>query len=279
MTEHKMHHSVLIYNETEIRAVGERLNLTDMWKAAGSPSGRAPGDWIVLESTKEFVSHVELIAGISGNLVVTKTGRNGRTEAHWQIGIAYAKYLSPEFHMWANQVVRNVMEGKPALDGEDHDMIRRTDGISRMLAHKVTGIEKMTKLLCDATTEQWSRLDDLESRIGGLLLAADGRVAALEYVSVKELLNEAKAVQKGRNSINRKIGRELRDRALLSRPPLAVRKCPHSGVWLFPRDFAGAYMVERGNMLVADHNARQAGQGVIKFPRHKPIATHALEVM
>ena len=33
-------------------------------------------------------------------------------EAHWQIGIAYAKYLSPEFHVWCNTVVRDRMEGK-----------------------------------------------------------------------------------------------------------------------------------------------------------------------
>ena len=39
-------------------------------------------------------------------------GGEWNTWAHWQIGLAYAKYLSPEFHMWCNEVIRDRMEGK-----------------------------------------------------------------------------------------------------------------------------------------------------------------------
>lgn len=36
----------------------------------------------------------------------TRAGRGGGTWAHWHIAMAYAKFLSNEFHMWANTVVR-----------------------------------------------------------------------------------------------------------------------------------------------------------------------------
>jgi len=77
------------------------LSLTDMWKAHSAPENRRPNDWLALSSTVEFRSAVEatLVAGKSG----IQTSRGGRgiggvTFAHWQIGLAYAKYLSPDFN-------------------------------------------------------------------------------------------------------------------------------------------------------------------------------------
>lgn len=109
-------HSALIYNGVTIRDDKEMLSLTDMWKASGSPSGRAPSDWNSLVTTKEFVSTVEnsLNAEIPG--IITKKGKGGGTWAYWQIGLAYAKYLSHDFHMWCNRVVRSHMTGEPMED-------------------------------------------------------------------------------------------------------------------------------------------------------------------
>lgn len=113
-------------------------------RARGGRKGRAPSDWSDLASTKEFVSAVEATfnAGISG--IIAKKGRNGGTYAHWQIGLAYAKYLSPEFHMWCNSVVRAHMEGarQPSIPADTLEQIERSFGIMRMVAHKVTEIEK-----------------------------------------------------------------------------------------------------------------------------------------
>ncbi|WP_430430192.1 KilA-N domain-containing protein [Oceanicaulis sp.] len=140
----------LTYNGCSIREKGEMLSLTDMWKAAGGPDGRAPADWRVLASSVEFANHVAEIlnAGKSGNELfkVTRGGRRPGTFAHWQVAIAYAKYLNHDFHMWCNQVVRERMEGSASgqsiLPAELSDQIERIFGISRMLSHKVTEIEK-----------------------------------------------------------------------------------------------------------------------------------------
>lgn len=89
------------------------VSLTDMWRAAGSPAEKRPADWLSQVATKDFVGHVEatLDAGLSG-IQTSKGGRGigGNTFGHWQIGLAYAKYLSHDFHMWANTAVRERME-------------------------------------------------------------------------------------------------------------------------------------------------------------------------
>lgn len=144
----------LVYKGEIIAERGDMLSLTNMWKAEDGKSGRAPSDWLSLPSTKEFVASVEAAhnAGFSG--IITKRGKNGGTFAHWQIGLAYAKYLSPEFHMWCNQVVRERMEGQAksvaTLPPDVMELIRRDDGISRMLAHKVTGMESTIQALASA---------------------------------------------------------------------------------------------------------------------------------
>jgi hypothetical protein len=129
---------------------------------------------------------------------------------------------------------------------------------------KVTAIEKaMTEwesLFESTRREQEAATLTLAQQVRDMMLGTSSRVAALEYVSVRELLIEHDAVQKGRGGLNRKIGAHLRAMALQSEPPVAVRRCPHSNVWLFPRDFADLYMRKQGRELVNDHNDRQNGQ-------------------
>lgn len=140
----------LVYNGVEIRDQSEMLSLTDMWKAAGSPENREPYNWARKEGAA-FVDAVTIAQNLPVEQVLVKRqGRNGGTMAHWQIALAYAKYQSPEFHMWCNEVVRAHMEGTKQvanLPADVLELIRRDDGISRMLAHKVTGIEATIQTL------------------------------------------------------------------------------------------------------------------------------------
>lgn len=99
---------------------GEMLNLTDMWKACGSDPSKKPADW----QRKEGKAFVEFIAENlnmpTEHIDIIRTNRGGKTPgtwAHWQIGMAYAKYLSHEFHAQCNAIVRAHMEGR--LVGQD----------------------------------------------------------------------------------------------------------------------------------------------------------------
>lgn len=153
----------LVYQGHIITDKGEMLSLTDMWKAAGSDDARRPSDWLALSSTKEFREAVEatLVAGNTG-IQVKRGGRGvgGETFGHWQIGLAYAKYLSADFHMWCNTQVRAVMEGKmpSALPDDIVEMLRRGDGMTKQIIRKVTLMQKEQADLS-------ARLVDLEDRL------------------------------------------------------------------------------------------------------------------
>lgn len=104
------------------------ISLNDMWLAAGKPEGKLdPRRWagkpyekISGSSGKPSVSggpgyeFIEFIANKlnvnAAHIYKTTRGKYGGTWAHWQIALAYAKYLSPEFHAWANQVIKERIE-------------------------------------------------------------------------------------------------------------------------------------------------------------------------
>lgn len=128
---------------------GEMVSLTGLWKAAGSDPSKKPAKWRELPSTQEFAAHVADVTIRKSDtelFATTVGGRSPGTFAHWHIAMSYARYLDPAFAVRCNEIVRAHMEHRlaPAADfpSELMDMIRRTDGIVRMLAHKVTKIEK-----------------------------------------------------------------------------------------------------------------------------------------
>lgn len=123
--------TALVYQGQAICRQGEMLSLTDMWRAAEAPSGKRPANWARKEGA-DFISFVASTLGVPKEHVYRaergtgtgaydvphghiKGGRGGGdTWGHWQVAIAYAKYLSHAFHAWCNEVVRAHMEGLQA---------------------------------------------------------------------------------------------------------------------------------------------------------------------
>jgi len=138
---------------------------------------------------------------------------------------------------------------------------RSASAASATVAELMREVEKLTAIVTD------------------LAISHDPRRAALEYASVCELLDEAGALPKGRNSLNRRVGYDLKQRSLktvANDDPSPVRRAAHTGTWLYKREFADRYMRERGLALVADHNAKvTGGQGVIKFPDRRKTSNEA----
>ncbi len=123
----------LLYSGNTIRIDNDKLNLTDMWRAAGADPSRRPYEW----SRKEGSPFIEAVT-LSLNTPVERIyiagrGKGGSTLAHWQIGLAYAKYLSPEFHMWCNTVVRERMQGAPAPATNDHHHLNDPNALRGLL--------------------------------------------------------------------------------------------------------------------------------------------------
>lgn len=116
------------------------MNLTELWKANGAIRTQAPNFWLTADDTKEFVDTVcKKLNATQDCIIETKRGKGGGTWAHKQIGLAYAKYLSPELHMLVNQVFfeRLEEEADPEL------------GINRAYDRAVTRYKKQGK------SDQW----------------------------------------------------------------------------------------------------------------------------
>lgn len=92
----------------------KRINLTDLWRAIGSPESKRPVDWLrsdLAQSLATYVAEQEKV--VPDHLYVINPGRGGSTWANWHLGLAYAKYLSVRFHVWCNEVIRAVMTSTP----------------------------------------------------------------------------------------------------------------------------------------------------------------------
>ncbi len=93
----------------------KRICLTDLWRAIGSPENKRPVDWLRTDLAQSLATYVaEMEKVVPDHLYVINQGRGGGTWANWHLGLAYAKYLSPRFHVWCNEVIRSVMTDTPA---------------------------------------------------------------------------------------------------------------------------------------------------------------------
>jgi hypothetical protein len=107
------------FESKAIRDDGTFMCLTDMWRAAGEDESKRPAKWLGHEATREFIEYLRdssVILPKDNALVRSErggVGGSGATWAHWQLAMAYAKYLSPAFHAWCNEIVRRVMGGEP----------------------------------------------------------------------------------------------------------------------------------------------------------------------
>lgn len=98
---------VFSHNGVDIPFDGNRLvDLTAMWRAVGTPSNKEPKEWrryAGSEFLKELAAREKV--GVSRLFRVTR-GRTGSSWGHWSAALAYAKYLSPAFHVRANEAIR-----------------------------------------------------------------------------------------------------------------------------------------------------------------------------
>ncbi|MDR5813351.1 KilA-N domain-containing protein [Caballeronia sp. LZ033] len=86
----------------------------------------------------DFISTVAGTLNVAATHILKATrGKGGGTFAHWQIALAYAKYLSPELHMQVNEVYARAKAGDVTLADEIAD--RASPAQQEWLAKRVQG--------------------------------------------------------------------------------------------------------------------------------------------
>jgi len=104
-------------NDMPIEIDGDFVDLTAMWRAAGSMANKRPADWFRVNGTTEFIRHLATLDNIPEERAIDHYWRVSRntatyTLAHWHLAMAYGRYLSPAFHVWCNNTLRAHFEAK-----------------------------------------------------------------------------------------------------------------------------------------------------------------------
>ncbi|MDR0771292.1 MAG: KilA-N domain-containing protein [Burkholderiales bacterium] len=134
----------LIIGGTQIHTNPEGLvSLNDIFAAAqvaGFAGGkRDPRRWR-LQDGAQFIEFAVATLNVPLRDIYRATkGKGGGTFAHWQIALAYAKYLSPALHMQVNEVYARFKAGDVTLADEvaDRATPEQQEWLSRRVAGKV----------------------------------------------------------------------------------------------------------------------------------------------
>ena len=108
-----------IYRDTEIafQSNDAFVNATDMAAAFG----KRPNDFLALPSAKAYLSALTAdLNQLPENLVIKNAGRHsGGTWMHPDLAMEFARWLSPEFSIWCNRVIRRILAGQSAAPAAD----------------------------------------------------------------------------------------------------------------------------------------------------------------
>lgn len=75
----------------------ESVSLTDLFKAAGSPPNKDPGQWLRLPDTLDFLDFQTKTLNMGkSHIIQASKGRRGSTWGHWVVALEYAAYLSKQ---------------------------------------------------------------------------------------------------------------------------------------------------------------------------------------
>jgi|GEM_PF-4617778 len=109
------------------------VNLTQMCAAFG----KRPSHFLGLESTNRFLLALAADTGLPFNcrdsrqfnssLIATIEGSNGGTWAHPDLALECARWLSPDFAIWTNRMIRQILSGDVRHSGQDMRAFARLD--------------------------------------------------------------------------------------------------------------------------------------------------------
>jgi hypothetical protein len=126
--------SALTIGSHAIRRDGDMWCITDLWRAAGAPTEKRPAEYLRYDG-KAFVEFLATSLDV-GEAHIKKTrkigGGGGETWTHWQIALAYAKWIDHAFHARVNEVYKAFATGQ--LSVRDPEAIHLALRIQRLNA-------------------------------------------------------------------------------------------------------------------------------------------------
>lgn len=129
--------ALVCWNGIDISGRDDMLCLTDMWRAEGSPEDKRPAEWLRSAAAKGFVEFIADSVGVGiSHIIKTVKGKRAATWAHWQVAMAYAKYLSHPFHAHVNATYLKAREQEQKrLDARTTSIEIRKEYVHEIAVH------------------------------------------------------------------------------------------------------------------------------------------------
>lgn len=103
------------------------INATNMAK----PFRKNPKDWLKTGTTKRFLSAFSKRTKIlSTDLVQVKWGGTPQMRGTWMhedVALEFARWLSPEFAIWCNDRIKEILQNKQPSQTEYNDLIKNCE--------------------------------------------------------------------------------------------------------------------------------------------------------
>lgn len=242
----------LMLNGVKVHTRNKMVSLTDMWRAQGSPAHREPYNWERKEGAA-FIEAVAITHNLPDNQVIAKKrGKSGATWAHWQIGLAYAKYLSPQFHMQCNVVIRERMEGKTVAPF-DHQALARQ--IAAIVDTKVNRLKQELEL-------------NLVAQSAAALLIEQNLMQAPGLTAGDVLDMGGFTLRAGLKGLAAFVSRRLTRWHAQHGTPLRLGRLGRRTAKLFDPIATKEWLAAGGRCAVEDWIKERAGQGRLALPRN-----------
>lgn len=112
---------------------GVMVNATNMAK----PFGKRPVDWLQNKTTQEFLSVFSKVrkSTLADLVQVTQGGAYPGTWMHEDVAIEFARWLSPEFAIWTNDRIKELLtQGVTTIANDDETIAKALDILNQRLA-------------------------------------------------------------------------------------------------------------------------------------------------
>jgi len=159
-------------------ANGEMVNINQLHVASGKKRTQSPSFWLKQDGTLQLTESIGKKYNATQDCIIeTKRGKGGYTMVHWQLALAYAKYLSPEIHLQVNQVFKERAE----------EIIDPELGINRSKQRAIDSWQRKGK------DNEWiaTRLNGIETRNYFTDTLAKHGTKGMQFAQISDIENQA----------------------------------------------------------------------------------------
>lgn len=136
------------------------INATEMARVFG----KFPKDFLKTQQTKEFITALTNRTKIPfADLLIVKEGSTGGTWMHEDLAMEFARWLSPDFSIWCNDRIKELMRhGITAMPSTIDDILANPDNFLRAVAAVKEERAKNAALLAERQAMQQQLIADEE---------------------------------------------------------------------------------------------------------------------